>query len=114
MGHAAKQYREDKAARERCIFLRLSALIALFSVAACSGDDSGWKGGLQMTVHSEHYDDPSVICHKLQAETERQDPSSFAVEKVDGCHKVKGRDCYVYTGDRTYYKRFGELVDCNG
>ena len=66
-----------------------------------------------MTVHWEHYKDVAAICHKLEAESIGEDPRSFKSEPVEGCRKVDGKDCYVYTGERTRDRLLGDLLqDC--
>jgi hypothetical protein len=94
-----------------------SALVAtaILLLGSCSqDDDNGWKGGLVMTVHWEHYKDASVICHKLEAKAAGEDPKSFESDSIPhGCRSVKGRDCYVFTGEDSPSGTFGELVqDC--
>ncbi len=54
-----------------------------------------------MTIHWEHYKDAAAICHQLEAESIGEDPRvrlNLSLLKVS---KVEGKDCYVYTGERT-------------
>jgi hypothetical protein len=83
-------------------------VMVLLSAAACSGDDSGWKGGLQMTVNWSHYTDATPTCRRIEAEWTGKNPSS--VESGDNCFRVEGTHCYVLTSDKTDEERFGQLV----
>src|SRR6516165_9730851 len=42
-------------------------VIALVCAGACSENDSGWKGGLQMTVNWSHYTDATATCRRIAA-----------------------------------------------
>jgi hypothetical protein len=83
-------------------------VIVLLSAAACSDNDSAWKGGLQMTVDWSHYTDATPTCRRIEAERTGKDPSS--IEPEDSCLRIDGKHCYVLTSDRTKDDRFGQLV----
>jgi hypothetical protein len=89
---------------------RILTVCALISLAACSGNDTGWQGGTVMSIHWEHYKETAAICHKLEAESVGKDPGSFESEPVEGCRRVEGEDCYVYTGEDTSGRMFGDLL----
>ncbi len=83
-------------------------MLILLSATACSDDDNGWKGGLQMTVDWSHYTDATPTCRRIEAERTGKDPSS--IESENSCFRIDGKHCYVLTSDRTEDDRFGQLV----
>jgi hypothetical protein len=83
-------------------------VIVMLSAAACSSDDSSWKGGLQMTVNWSHYTDATQTCRRIEAERTGKEPGS--IEPEDSCLRIDGKSCYVLTSDSTKDIRFGQLV----
>jgi hypothetical protein len=83
-------------------------VIVLLAAAACSDDDSGWKGGLQMTVTWSHYTDATPTCRRIEADRTGKDIGSIKPE--DSCLRIDGQHCYVLTSDGTDDDRFGQLV----
>lgn len=79
-------------------------VIVLLSAAACSYNDSGWKGGLQMAVDWSHYTGATPTCRRIEAERTGKDPNS--IEPEDSCLRIDGKHCSIVTSDRTKDDRF--------
>lgn len=87
---------------------KVTLLVAILCLAACTADDSTWKGGIRMTVDWSHYTDATSTCRRIEAERLGKDAGT--IEPDDNCLRLDGQHCYVLTSDHTPDRRFGELV----
>jgi hypothetical protein len=87
----------------------VTAMIAalLICLSACSSGDSNWQGGLRMEIEWEHYKDVNPVCHRQMANQKIEVSPNF---NIDGCKRLDGKRCYIFTDSNTPDGEFGFLV----
>jgi hypothetical protein len=87
----------------------VTAMIAtlLICLSACSSGDFNWQGGLRMEIEWEHYKDVNPVCHRQMANQKIEVSPNY---NIDGCKRLDGKRCYIFTDSNTPDGEFGFLV----
>jgi hypothetical protein len=86
---------------------RTWAAALLICLTACSRGDSNWQGGVRLEIEWAHYRDVNPVCHNEMAKQKIEVSPTF---NIDGCKRLDGKRCYIFTDSKTPEDEFGFLA----